>query len=125
MRILPDTRVYLRWAADSRSLSTAARKKIAGAAVTTDAAVGEKTAFELKREKAVPAFLSTLKTVRLAESLGGVESIVTHPSTMTHADIPLEEQAAVGLTPSLVQLSVGIEDRGELQADISQTLRKA
>jgi cystathionine gamma-lyase len=43
---------------------------------------------------------------------------------MTHADIPLEEQAAVGLTPSLVRLSVGIEDRGELQADLSQALRK-
>ncbi len=43
---------------------------------------------------------------------------------MTHADIPLEEQAAVGLTPSLVRLSVGIEDRGELQADLSRALRK-
>lgn len=85
---------------------------------------GSIISFELKREKAVPAFLSALKTILLAESLGGVESLITHPSTMTHADIPLEEQAAVGLTPSLVRLSVGIEDRGELQADLSQALRK-
>ncbi|MGZ8429789.1 MAG: trans-sulfuration enzyme family protein, partial [Candidatus Deferrimicrobiaceae bacterium] len=71
---------------------------------------GSIISFDLKRRKAVPAFLSALKTILLAESLGGVESLITHPSTMTHADIPLEEQAAVGLTPSLVRLSVGIED---------------
>jgi cystathionine beta-lyase/cystathionine gamma-synthase len=65
-----------------------------------------------------------LKTILLAESLGGVESLITHPSTMTHSDIPLEEQTEVGLTPSLVRLSVGIEDRGELQADLSRALRK-
>ena len=81
--------------------------------------------FELARESAVPAFLNALKTVLLAESLGGVESLITHPSTMTHADIPLEEQAAVGLTPSLVRLSVGIENPDDLVADLMQALRKA
>lgn len=81
--------------------------------------------FELAGESAVPSFLNALKTVLLAESLGGVESLVTHPSTMTHADIPLEEQAAVGLTPSLVRLSVGIESPDDLIADIAQALRKA
>jgi cystathionine beta-lyase/cystathionine gamma-synthase len=65
-----------------------------------------------------------LKTILPAESLGGVESLITHPSTMTHSDIPLEVQAEVGLTPFLVRLSVGIEDRGELQADLSRALRK-
>ena len=86
---------------------------------------GSVISFDLKREEAVPAFLSALKTILLAESLGGVESLVTHPSTMTHADIPLEEQAAVGLTPSLVRLSVGIEDRDELREDLTRALRKA
>jgi cystathionine beta-lyase/cystathionine gamma-synthase len=81
--------------------------------------------FELARESAVPAFLNALKTVLLAESLGGVESLITHPSTMTHADIPLEEQAEVGLTPSLVRLSVGIESPDDLVADLAQALRKA
>jgi cystathionine gamma-synthase len=81
--------------------------------------------FELARESAVPPFLNALQTVLLAESLGGVESLITHPSTMTHADIPLEEQAAVGLTPSLVRLSVGIENPDDLVADITQALRRA
>ena len=81
--------------------------------------------FELAREPAVPAFLNALKIVLLAESLGGVESLVTHPATMTHADIPPEEQAAVGLTPALVRLSVGMEHPDDLLADVAQALRKA
>lgn len=86
---------------------------------------GSIISFELASEPAVPPFLNALKTVLLAESLGGVESLITHPSTMTHADIPLEEQAAVGLTPSLVRLSAGIENPDDLVADIAQALRKA
>jgi len=86
---------------------------------------GAVISFELKREAAVPRFLESLRLVILAESLGGVESLVTHPSTMTHADIPVEEQAAVGLTPALVRLSIGIENPDELIADIAQALRKA
>jgi len=81
--------------------------------------------FELGRASAVPSFLNALETVLLAESLGGVESLITHPSTMTHADIPLAEQAAVGLTPRLVRLSVGLENPDDLVADIAQALRKA
>jgi cystathionine gamma-synthase len=86
---------------------------------------GSIISFDLKKEKAVPAFLNSLETILLAESLGGVESLVTHPSTMTHADIPLEEQAAVGLTPSLVRLSVGLEDPEDLRDDLSRALRKS
>ncbi|HJX72604.1 MAG TPA: PLP-dependent aspartate aminotransferase family protein [Candidatus Deferrimicrobiaceae bacterium] len=86
---------------------------------------GSIISFELARESAVPPFVNALKTVLLAESLGGVESLITHPSTMTHADIPLEEQAAVGLTPSLVRLSVGIENPDDLVADIGRALGKA
>lgn len=85
---------------------------------------GSIISFELKKGKAVPAFLGALKTILLAESLGGVESLITHPSTMTHADIPVEEQAAVGLTPSLVRLSVGIENPGELESDLARAFRK-
>ena len=86
---------------------------------------GAVISLELKREAAVPRFLESLRLVILAESLGGVESLVTHPSTMTHADIPLAEQAAVGLTPALVRLSIGIENPDELIADIAQALKKA
>jgi cystathionine beta-lyase/cystathionine gamma-synthase len=86
---------------------------------------GSVISFDLTRVAAVPRFLNALKTVILAESLGGVETLITHPSTMTHADIPVEEQAAVGLTPALVRISVGIENLCDLQADIAQALRKA
>jgi cystathionine beta-lyase/cystathionine gamma-synthase len=86
---------------------------------------GSIVSFELARERAVPRFLSSLKTVLLAESLGGVESLITHPATMTHADIPPEEQAAVGLTPSLVRLSVGVEHVDDLMSDLSLALDKA
>jgi cystathionine gamma-synthase len=86
---------------------------------------GSIVSFELARERAVPRFLSSLSTVLLAESLGGVESLITHPATMTHADIPPEEQAEVGLTPSLVRLSVGVEHVDDLTDDLAQALRRA
>jgi len=86
---------------------------------------GSIVSFELARERAVPRFLSSLSTVLLAESLGGVESLITHPATMTHSDIPPEEQAEVGLTPSLVRLSVGVEGVDDLAEDLAQALRKA
>ncbi len=86
---------------------------------------GAVISFELARESDVPRFLSALSTILLAESLGGVETLVTHPATMTHADIPAAEQAAVGLTPALVRLSVGIENADDLVADLARALRKA
>lgn len=58
----------------------------------------------------------------LAESLGGVESLIGHPATMTHASIPREERLKVGLTDSLIRLSVGIEDVEDLIADLEQAL---
>ena len=86
---------------------------------------GSIISFELRESTAVPVFLGALRTILLAESLGGVESLITHPSSMTHADIPLAEQAAVGLTPALVRLSVGIEDTDDLRNDIDQALDRA
>ena len=86
---------------------------------------GSIISFELRDASAVPAFLDALQTILLAESLGGVESLITHPSSMTHADIPLAEQAAVGLTPALVRLSVGIEDADDLRDDLNQALGRA
>ncbi len=86
---------------------------------------GSIISFELSAGAAVPAFLGGLKTILLAESLGGVESLITHPASMTHADIPAKEQAAVGLTPKLVRFSVGIEDADDLRDDLEQALRGA
>lgn len=66
--------------------------------------------------------LSNFKVFSLAESLGGVESLVGHPATMTHASIPREKRLAGGLTDSLIRLSVGIEDVEDLIADLEQAL---
>jgi cystathionine beta-lyase/cystathionine gamma-synthase len=58
----------------------------------------------------------------LAESLGGVESLIDHPAIMTHASVPAERRRALGITDSLIRLSVGIEDPQDLQADLEQAL---
>lgn len=64
-----------------------------------------------------------LKLFTLAESLGGVESLVSQPYSMTHASIPLEQRLANGIVPQLIRLSVGIEDAKDLIADLSQALK--
>ncbi len=66
--------------------------------------------------------ISSLKLFSLAESLGGVESLISHPATMTHASIPPEERERMGITDSLVRLSVGIEDINDLIFDFDQAL---
>jgi cystathionine gamma-lyase len=58
----------------------------------------------------------------LAESLGGVESLVNHPAVMTHASIPVERRAQLGISDALVRLSVGVEELGDLQVDLEQAL---
>jgi cystathionine gamma-lyase len=67
-------------------------------------------------------FCSRLKVFSLAESLGGVESLCSHPATMTHASIPRSVREARGITDSLVRLSVGIEDIDDLLTDIRQAM---
>ena len=64
-----------------------------------------------------------LKKVRifsLAESLGGVESLISHPASMTHASVPPERRAALGLTEGMVRLSCGVEDTNDLLQDVEQ-----
>ncbi|EMN8658130.1 PLP-dependent transferase [Enterobacter bugandensis] len=68
--------------------------------------------------------IRNLKLFTLAESLGGVESLVSQPYSMTHASIPLEQRLANGIVPQLIRLSVGIEDPKDLIADLSQALQK-
>ena len=70
---------------------------------------------------------TVLKSVRLcslAESLGGVETLISHPATMTHASVPPEQRARIGITDGLVRISVGIEDVEDLLADLDQALAK-
>ena len=66
--------------------------------------------------------MSSFQVFSLAESLGGVESLVTHPATMTHASIPREDRLQSGLTDTLIRLSVGIEDIEDLIGDLQQAI---
>ena len=67
-------------------------------------------------------FLERVEVFSLAESLGGVESLIEHPAIMTHASIPAEIRAELGITDGLVRLSVGIEDVDDLIADLDRAL---
>jgi cystathionine gamma-lyase len=69
-------------------------------------------------------FLEAVEIFALAESLGGVESLIEHPAIMTHATIPVETRARLGIGDGLVRLSVGVEDLEDLRADLQQALRK-
>lgn len=83
---------------------------------------GGMVSFRLKDEskEAAFSFLENTKVFTLAESLGGVESLVNHPVTMTHASIPETERLKIGITNSLIRLSVGVEDIEDLLADLEQ-----
>jgi len=70
----------------------------------------------------VGRFLSALKIFLNAESLGGVESLASHSATTTHAGMTEERRQAIGITPELVRLSVGIEDKDDLIADVTRAL---
>ncbi|MFY0630403.1 MAG: cystathionine gamma-synthase [Flavobacteriaceae bacterium] len=87
---------------------------------------GGMVSFRLKDEsrKATFSFLESTKVFTLAESLGGVESLVNHPVTMTHASIPESERLKIGITDSLIRLSVGIEDVQDLLEDLAQALNQ-
>lgn len=85
---------------------------------------GGMISFTLKDESTETAtkVLSSTKIFALAESLGGVESLINHPATMTHASIPREERIKNGLSDGLIRLSVGIEDAADLVADLEQAI---
>jgi cystathionine beta-lyase/cystathionine gamma-synthase len=85
---------------------------------------GGMISFELKDESAetLKRVVSSTKIIALAESLGGVESLINHPATMTHASIPKEERIKNGLKDSLIRLSIGIEDTDDLIEDLKQAI---
>ena len=85
---------------------------------------GGMLSFGLKEDTKEAAFevLSRFKLFSLAESLGGVESLVGHPATMTHAAIPKEKRIKAGVSESLIRLSVGIEDAEDLIEDLDNAL---
>jgi cystathionine beta-lyase/cystathionine gamma-synthase len=67
-------------------------------------------------------FLGCVKLCSLAESLGGVETLISHPATMTHASVPPDERNRLGITDGLVRISVGVEDAEDLLEDLDRAL---
>lgn len=85
---------------------------------------GGMISFELKNDspEETKRVLSSTRLFSLAESLGGVESLISHPASMTHASIPREERIKNGLSDALIRISVGIEDADDLIADLQQAI---
>src|SRR5687767_5357348 len=83
---------------------------------------GGMLAFDVGSLEEARRVLNRVRLMALAESLGGVETLISHPASMTHASVPPERRAAIGLTDSLVRISVGIEDVDDLIADLKQAL---
>ncbi len=84
---------------------------------------GGMISLELGSLGAAKNFLKRVKLCALAESLGGVETIITHPATMTHAAIPPDQRARIGVTDGLVRISVGIEDVDDIIADLEEAMK--
>jgi len=83
---------------------------------------GGMVAFETGSLENAKKVLENVKLCTLAESLGGVETLISHPATMTHASVPLEKRNSLGITDGLVRISVGIEDLEDIIADLDQAL---
>lgn len=86
---------------------------------------GAMISFELKENYDIKKFFKSLKLISLAESLGGVESLACHPATMTHASIPADIRAKVGITDGLIRLSIGIENVEDLLNDLDSAIAAA
>ena len=86
---------------------------------------GAMISFELYENYDINKFFESLQLVALAESLGGVESLVCHPASMTHASIPYETRQKVGITDGLIRISIGIESIDDILTDLNQAIEKA
>ena len=83
---------------------------------------GGMISFELKTLELIPKVLKQIKVISFAESLGGVESLITYPWTQTHADLPIQTRESLGINDCLLRLSVGIEDVQDLIEDLTQAI---
>jgi cystathionine beta-lyase/cystathionine gamma-synthase len=86
---------------------------------------GGMLSFEVATFEEARRVLNRFKLMSLAESLGGVETLVCHPASMTHASVPPERRAAIGLSDSLIRISTGVEDIEDLKEDLDQALQPA
>jgi cystathionine beta-lyase/cystathionine gamma-synthase len=78
--------------------------------------------FEMGSLERARTVLNNVTLMALAESLGGVETLISHPASMTHASVPPERRQAIGLTDDMIRISVGIEDVDDLKEDLEQAL---
>jgi cystathionine beta-lyase/cystathionine gamma-synthase len=83
---------------------------------------GGMIAFDLGTLGAAAGMLKRVRLCALAESLGGVETLISHPASMTHASVPPEERARIGVTDGLVRISVGVEDVEDIISDLDRAL---
>ena len=83
---------------------------------------GALVTFDLGGYQAAKAMLDRVRVMSLAESLGGVETLISHPASMTHASVPRERRDAIGLTEGMIRVSVGLEDADDLVSDLEQSL---
>jgi cystathionine beta-lyase/cystathionine gamma-synthase len=81
-------------------------------------------AFDVGSLEAARTVLESVKLCTLAESLGGVETLISHPATMTHASVLPETRDRLGITDGLVRISVGIEDTDDIIEDLDQALKR-
>ncbi|HVT99713.1 MAG TPA: PLP-dependent transferase, partial [Acidobacteriaceae bacterium] len=85
---------------------------------------GSMIAFEVGSRANADKLLRSVRVITNGESLGGVESLISHSATTTHASVPAEEQKRLGITEGLVRISVGIEDEADILGDLDQALAK-
>ena len=83
---------------------------------------GAMLTFQLESTQKALSILERVKLIQYAESLGGVETLITYPTTQTHADVPEEIRLKNGITPETLRLSVGIENADDLIEDLKQAL---
>jgi cystathionine beta-lyase/cystathionine gamma-synthase len=83
---------------------------------------GGMVAFDVGSLASARTVLESVKLCTLAESLGGVETLISHPATMTHASVDVEKRQRLGITDGLVRVSVGLEDTDDIIADLDQAL---
>ena len=84
---------------------------------------GSMITFRLNSVDKALSILEKVRLIKYAESLGGVETLITYPTTQTHADVPEELRLKNGITPETLRLSVGIENAGDLIADLEQAIK--
>jgi cystathionine beta-lyase/cystathionine gamma-synthase len=93
-------------------------------AVRQQRGFGAMISFDVVTLENARTVLNHLKLCSLAESLGGVETLISHPATMTHSSVPADVRQRIGITDGLIRISVGIEDAEDLINDLDQALRK-